>query len=88
MARRPATPAGAKGCITRATLVLAGALGAVAGAPTGAQEKTADVPYVEQGHARHVLDIYTPASPASRSGFTEVAGRSATSRTSRSSRRC
>lgn len=65
MPRRPATPTGAKGFITRATLALAGALGAVAGAPADGEEKTADVPYVERGHARHILDIYTPARPAS-----------------------
>lgn len=27
------------------------------------QQKTADIPYVENGHARHVLDIYTPEKP-------------------------
>ncbi|NDC64533.1 MAG: alpha/beta hydrolase, partial [Planctomycetia bacterium] len=31
-----------------------------------AAEKTADVPYADDGHARHVLDIYTP--PASQGG--------------------
>lgn len=29
-----------------------------------AQKLTSDVPYVENGHARHVLDIYTPEKPA------------------------
>lgn len=29
------------------------------------QEKTADVPYVDGGHARQSLDLYTPASPSS-----------------------
>ena len=29
-----------------------------------AQKLTSDVPYVENGHKRHVLDIYTPEEPA------------------------
>jgi len=29
-----------------------------------AQELTPDVPYVENGHERHILDIYTPEQPA------------------------
>ena len=29
-----------------------------------AQKLTRDVPYVENGHKRHVLDIYTPEKPA------------------------
>lgn len=29
-----------------------------------AQKLTADIPYVEQGHKRHVLDIYTPETKA------------------------
>lgn len=45
---------------SRSVLVALGvALGAAAVA--SAQEKKADIPYVEGGHARHVLDVYTPA---------------------------
>lgn len=42
---------------------IAAALGAtlLAAAGAAAQEKQADIPYVEGGHARHVLDVYTPA---------------------------
>ena len=29
-----------------------------------AQKLTSDIPYVENGHERHVLDIYTPEEPA------------------------
>ena len=29
-----------------------------------AQKRTADIPYVENGHERHVLDIYTPEGSA------------------------
>ncbi|MBD3675220.1 MAG: alpha/beta hydrolase [Planctomycetaceae bacterium] len=29
-----------------------------------AQKLTADIPYVENGHERHVLDIYTPETPS------------------------
>jgi len=32
-----------------------------------AQKKTSDIPYVENGHERHVLDIYTPEQPAEKS---------------------
>ena len=32
-----------------------------------AQNLTSDIPYVENGHARHVLDIYTPEKPAGKS---------------------
>lgn len=32
-----------------------------------AQQRTADIPYVENGHKRHVLDIYTPDRPAGKS---------------------
>jgi acetyl esterase/lipase len=32
-----------------------------------AQKLTPDIPYVENGHKRHVLDIYTPNSPAGKS---------------------
>lgn len=32
-----------------------------------AQKLTADIPYVENGHKRHVLDIYTPETPAGKS---------------------
>jgi hypothetical protein len=28
-----------------------------------AQKLTSDIPYVEKGHKRHVLDIYTPEEP-------------------------
>lgn len=31
-----------------------------------AQKLTSDIPYVENGHKRHVLDIYTPQEPADR----------------------
>lgn len=34
-------------------------------AVVGAQEVKQDVPYVENGHQRHVLDIYTPSQPGS-----------------------
>ncbi len=29
-----------------------------------AQKLTSDIPYIENGHQRHVLDIYTPEVPA------------------------
>ena len=29
-----------------------------------AQKLTSDIPYIENGHGRHVLDIYTPETPA------------------------
>lgn len=32
-----------------------------------AQNLTSDIPYVENGHQRHVLDIYTPEEPAAKS---------------------
>ncbi len=32
-----------------------------------AQDLTSDVPYVENGHERHVLDIYTPPKPTDKS---------------------
>ena len=32
-----------------------------------AQKVTSDIPYVENGHERHVLDIYTPEEPAGKS---------------------
>ena len=32
-----------------------------------AQKLTPDIPYVERGHKRHVLDVYTPQAPAGRS---------------------
>ncbi len=32
-----------------------------------AQKLTSDIPYVENGHERHVLDIYTPEEPAEQS---------------------
>ncbi|KPK40007.1 MAG: hypothetical protein AMJ65_10970 [Phycisphaerae bacterium SG8_4] len=32
-----------------------------------AQKLTSDIPYVENGHQRHVLDIYTPEKPAQKS---------------------
>ncbi len=32
-----------------------------------AQKLTPDIPYVENGHKRHVLDIYTPEEPAGKS---------------------
>jgi acetyl esterase/lipase len=32
-----------------------------------AQRLTSDIPYVETGHRRHILDIYTPADPAGKS---------------------
>ena len=32
-----------------------------------AQKLTSDIPYVENGHKRHVLDIYTPEEPAGKS---------------------
>jgi len=32
-----------------------------------AQKLTPDIPYVENGHKRHVLDVYTPQVPAGRS---------------------
>ena len=32
-----------------------------------AQKLTSDIPYVENGHKRHVLDIYTPEEPADKS---------------------
>ena len=32
-----------------------------------AQKLTADIPYIENGHERHVLDIYTPEKPADKS---------------------
>lgn len=38
----------------------------VTGSTLFAQEKKADIPYRENGHARHVLDIYTPSAPSSK----------------------
>ncbi|MEK6237577.1 MAG: carboxylesterase family protein, partial [Planctomycetales bacterium] len=32
-----------------------------------AQKRTPDVPYVENGHKRHVLDIYAPEKPSKKS---------------------
>ena len=32
-----------------------------------AQKLTRDIPYVENGHKRHVLDIYTPQDQAEKS---------------------
>ena len=32
-----------------------------------AKDLTSDIPYVENGHARHVLDIYTPEKSAGKS---------------------
>ena len=32
-----------------------------------AQKLISDIPYVENGHKRHVLDIYTPQEPAKKS---------------------
>ena len=32
-----------------------------------AQKLTSDIPYLENGHKRHVLDIYTPKEPAGKS---------------------
>ena len=32
-----------------------------------ARKLTSDVPYLENGHQRHVLDIYTPEEPAQKS---------------------
>ncbi|MHC4121193.1 MAG: carboxylesterase family protein, partial [Planctomycetota bacterium] len=32
-----------------------------------AQKLTSDIPYVENGHKRHVLDIYTPDKPTEKS---------------------
>ncbi|MHC4509251.1 MAG: carboxylesterase family protein, partial [Planctomycetota bacterium] len=32
-----------------------------------AQKLTSDIPYAENGHERHVLDIYTPEEPAEKS---------------------
>ncbi len=32
-----------------------------------AQKLTADIPYIENGHKRHVLDLYTPEAPAGKS---------------------
>ena len=34
--------------------------------PAAAQRLTRDIPYVDNGHKRHVLDIYTPEDPAGR----------------------
>lgn len=34
---------------------------------SNAQELSSDIPYVEQGHKRHVLDIYTPQKPTAES---------------------
>jgi len=39
----------------------------VAGKSVVAQKLTADIPYVKNGHERHVLDIYTPEKPAAKS---------------------
>lgn len=47
------------GCAVAIALLITGPM-------VAAQEKHADIPYVENGHARHVLDIYRPASPPSR----------------------
>lgn len=41
------------------TLALLGA-----GAAARGQDKIADIPYLDDGHARHVLDVYTPSAPA------------------------
>jgi acetyl esterase/lipase len=35
--------------------------------PAAAQRLTRDIPYVDNGHKRHVLDIYTPENPAGKS---------------------
>jgi hypothetical protein len=48
-----------------------------------AQRLSADIPYVENGHKRHVLDIYTPETGLGRVcpscfGSTEVDGRRGT----------
>ncbi len=32
-----------------------------------AQKKVADIPYIEDGHKRHLLDIYTPEEPSEKS---------------------
>ena len=37
------------------------------GTSAAAQRLTPDIPYVENGHRRHVLDIYTPQEPAGKS---------------------
>ncbi len=51
---------------------------------------TKDIPYIANGHERHVLDIYAPAGRRtcrSCSGFMVAAGRRVTSRMSKRSRR-
>lgn len=45
--------------------ILVGLLCFVPGTACLAQKLTADIPYVENGHPRQVLDIYVPESPAS-----------------------
>lgn len=47
--------------MTRCVWILAAAL--ACGPAAAAPVKKADIPYVENGHARQVLDIYTPAAP-------------------------
>ena len=44
------------------TLLLCSLALVAASAP--AQKLTANLPYIENGHARHVLDVYTPEKPA------------------------
>ena len=49
-------------------LITAGALALLVLGGTGrAQQLTPNIPYVEKGHERHVLDIYTPEKPAGES---------------------
>jgi arylformamidase len=43
-------------------LLVLGLLGA--GSVALGQNKTADIPYLDDGHSRHVLDVYTPSAPA------------------------
>ena len=47
-----------------------------------AQRLEHDIPYVENGHKRHVLDVYTPENRSGKSlpvfGSTEVDGRRGT----------
>ncbi len=45
-------------------LLLAAALLSLILRDANAQQKTADIPYVDGGHARQVLDVYTPEKPA------------------------
>ncbi len=45
--------------------VVTAALGMIVSGAMG-QELTSDVPYVEKGHERHVLDVYTPAKKQGR----------------------